>query len=236
MQLTTPEALKALLCQAWTAQLDHVALWHREDPPADIPARPGDGLVELVLRQHLKNFQLWHVEDRARRKDVDDSVITACKREIDGLNQQRNDLMEQVDAWLVRAVSTFEAQQGLPEERRRYNTETLGAALDRLSILSLKIFHMGEQTERRDADPGHLASCREKLSVLHAQHRDLRSGHRAGRSRPAQDRKQDILFLLHPFRGRTQREHMPGLHGHARPTARAERPGRGIRREDGPGR
>jgi hypothetical protein len=173
MQLTTPEALKALLCQAWTAQLDHVALWHREDPPGDIPARPGDGLVELVLRQHLKNFQLWHVEDRARRKDVDDSVITACKREIDGLNQQRNDLMEQVDAWLVRAVSTFEAQQGLPEERRRYNTETLGAALDRLSILSLKIFHMGEQTERRDADPGHLASCREKLSVLHAQHRDL---------------------------------------------------------------
>lgn len=173
MQFTTPEALKALLREAWTAQLDHVALWHREDPPADIPARPGDGLVELVLRQHLKNFLLWHVEDRARRKDVDDSVITACKREIDGLNQQRNDLMEQVDAWLVRTVSAFEAQQGLPEERRRYNTETLGAALDRLSILSLKIFHMREQTERGDADQEHVARCREKLSVLHAQHGDL---------------------------------------------------------------
>jgi len=173
MQFTTPEAIKALLREAWTAQLDHVALWHREDPPADIPARPGDGLVELALRQHLKNFLLWHVEDRARRKDVDDSIITACKREIDGLNQQRNDLMEQVDAWLVQAVSAFEAQRNLPEECRRYNTETLGAALDRLSILSLKIHHMREQTERDDADQEHLARCREKLKVLHAQHDDL---------------------------------------------------------------
>lgn len=170
---TTPSALKALLRAAVTAQLDHVALWHREEPPADIPARPGDGLVELVLRQHLKNFLLWHVEDRARRTDVDDSVITGCKREIDALNQQRNDLMEQVDAWLVGAVSAFEAQRDIPAERRRYNTETLGAALDRLSILSLKIFHMREQTERADADPSHLERCREKLAVLHAQHDDL---------------------------------------------------------------
>ena len=169
----TPSALKSLLRDAWTAQLDHVALWHREEPPADIPARPGDGLVELVLRQHLKNFLLWHVEDRARRRDVDDSVITACKREIDGLNQQRNDLMEQVDAWLVRAVAGFEAQRDLPAGGRRYNTETLGAALDRLSILSLKIFHMREQTERADASADHLARCREKLAVLLEQHDDL---------------------------------------------------------------
>jgi hypothetical protein len=169
----TPSALKALLRAAISGQLDHVALWHLEEPPADIPARPGDGLVELVLRQHLRNFLLWHVEDRARRRDVDDSVITACKREIDGLNQRRNDLMEQVDAWLVEAVAAFETQRNIPEDRRRYNTETLGAALDRLSILSLKIFHMGEQTERGDVDPGHLERCREKLGVLRAQHDDL---------------------------------------------------------------
>lgn len=173
MQTMTPSALKALLHDAFAAQIDHVGLWHRQEPPADIPARDGDGLVELVLRQHLRNFLLWHVEDRARRRDVDDSVITACKREIDGLNQQRNDLMEQVDAWLVRAVAAFEAQRNLPAEGRRYNTETLGAALDRLSILSLKMFHMREQTERDDADPGHVARCREKLDVLRQQHADL---------------------------------------------------------------
>lgn len=173
MQPMDPLTLKDLLRQAWTAQLASVALWHEEEAPADLPARLGDGLVELVLRQHLKNFLLWHVEDRARRKDVDDSVITGCKREIDGLNQQRNDLMEQVDAWLVRAVAAFAAQKDLPEESRRFNTETLGAALDRLSILSLKIFHMREQTDRVDVDAGHLESCRDKLALLEAQHRDL---------------------------------------------------------------
>jgi len=173
MQLIDPQTLKDLLRQAWTAQLNSVALWHEEDAPADLPERPGDGLVDLVLRQHLKNFLLWHVEDRARRKDVDDSVITGCKREIDGLNQQRNDLMEQVDAWLVRAVATFAAQKDLPEQSRRFNTETVGAALDRLSILSLKIFHMREQTGRVDVAAEHLESCLDKLQLLEAQHRDL---------------------------------------------------------------
>ena len=166
-----PDTLKDLLRQAASAQLESVARWHEEEPPADLPSSPGEGLVELVLRQHLKNFLLWHVEDRARRRDVDDRVITLCKREIDGLNQQRNDLMEQVDAWLVRAVATFAAQKDLPEPR--FNTETLGAALDRLSILSLKIFHMREQTGREDVDAGHLKSCRDKLALLEAQHRDL---------------------------------------------------------------
>lgn len=173
MQNISPGVLKELLRKAWTVQIAHVALWHDQEPPADIPAGQDDGLVELVVRQHLKNFLLWHVEDRARRRDVDDRIITSCKREIDGLNQQRNDLMEHVDAWLVQAVAGFDAQKNWTEARRRFNTETLGAALDRLSILSLKLFHMREQAERDDADEIHRARCGEKLVVLLAQHEDL---------------------------------------------------------------
>ena len=119
-----PQLLKTLLCDVWTAQMEQVTLWHQSGPPEDIPERPGDGLVELAIRQHLKNFQLWHVEDRARREDVDDAVITACKREIDRLNQQRNDLMERVDEWLVRFISDFAAQK--EGASGRYNTENPG--------------------------------------------------------------------------------------------------------------
>lgn len=172
MEELTAKALQALLRTACQAQISSVTLWHEQEIP-DISSVCPEGLVDLIVRQHLKNFQLWHVEDRARRTDVDDQVITACKRQIDSLNQQRNDLMEQVDAWLVSAMSHFPAQQSIPEQEKRFNTETLGAALDRLSILSLKIYHMAEQTVRQDVPPEHLAVCQEKLAILRLQHRDL---------------------------------------------------------------
>ncbi|NLW81024.1 MAG: DUF4254 domain-containing protein [Desulfovibrionales bacterium] len=165
----TPEALKGLLHAACADQMECVVLWHKVEPAV----QAGEGLVALVQRQHLQNFLLWHVEDRARRRDVDDAVITACKREIDMLNQRRNDLMEQVDDWLVQAIAGFPAQQGLSGTMRRFNTETLGAALDRMSILSLKIYHMVEQVDRKDVDEGHRSRCQDKLAVLRAQHQDL---------------------------------------------------------------
>lgn len=167
----TPQELTDALLTACEAQLAAVELWHSREPGLDLDA--GDtSLRGLVLQQHLRNFLLWHVEDRARRKDVDDAIITTCKREIDALNQQRNDLMERIDEWLVGVVAQFPAQRG-GQCRRRYNTETLGGAVDRLSILSLKIFHMREQTERSDVDVEHVARCGRKLVVLEEQRRDL---------------------------------------------------------------
>ena len=122
-----------------------------------------------MLDQHLRNFRLWHVEDTARRRDVDDAVIADCKRRIDVLNQERNDRMERVDACLVALLRPY-----LPEAcSEAYNTESPGMAIDRLSILSLKIWHMAEQTRREDASPDHIAACREKLAVLHRQRQDL---------------------------------------------------------------
>jgi hypothetical protein len=157
--------LKKDLTACWKAQLETVILWHEKIPEII----EGPGLTGLALAQHLCNFRLWHVEDRARVKDVDGEIIAQCKREIDALNQQRNDLIERIDQEIITRVARFLP----PDGARRYNTETLGSVLDRLSILSLKLYHMREQTRRTDVDEDHRFACRGKVATLEEQHRDL---------------------------------------------------------------
>jgi hypothetical protein len=100
---------------------------------------------------------------------VDDAVIADCKRKIDALNQKRNDAVEAVDRCLVSILEPL-----LPKSASlRQNTETAGMAVDRLSILALKIYHMEEQTRRRDASAEHIKACSGKLDVLNRQRRDL---------------------------------------------------------------
>lgn len=174
--MVTPETLQNVLALAALAQLALVERWHEPEASEEVEWEGARGvtadLLALVLRQHRQNFLLWHVEDRARRSDVDDAVIAQCKRDIDALNQRRNDLMEQVDTLLVRIIAMFPIQRA-KKARPRLNTETLGAALDRLSILSLKLFHMREQAQRVDAGAEHVAKCSEKLQILNEQHQDL---------------------------------------------------------------
>lgn len=172
-----------------TAQSDATALWHLETPELPtIDEKPSyANLKALVLSQHSMNFSLWHVEDVARRRDVSSDVIADCKRAIDGYNQRRNDFMEKIDACFIALLSPL-----LPADAAAsYNTESLGMAVDRLSILSLKIFHMEEQTQRTDVDVEHIANCRAKLAVLCEQREDLARSVRelmqdyvAGRKRP----------------------------------------------------
>ena len=149
-----------------------------------------DPLTALALAQHLMNFKLWHTEDQARRKDVDDAVIAACKRSIDALNQRRNDFMEKVDACIV-AMCLPHLPAPAEGRRPRYNTESVGAAVDRLSIISLKAYHMREETERTDADAAHIDACRHKLTTLLDQRDELFTAileliddYAAGRTRP----------------------------------------------------
>ena len=169
--------VKDELKKCFAAQVLATAQWHDAKPQSvdevcgpDLQNNPGkiEALSALVLGQHFMNFSLWHIEDDARRKDVGDKVIADCKRTIDGFNQRRNDFMEKVDACVV-AVSSPYLASGVS----RYNTESLGAAVDRMSILSLKIYHMREETERKDASPEHIASCERKLAVLGEQRADL---------------------------------------------------------------
>jgi hypothetical protein len=112
------------------------------------------------------------VEDEARRTDVGPEVIADCKRRIDALNQERNDLIERIDVCIVALIADL-----IPAgAKKRHNTETLGSVLDRLSILALKIFHMREQAERADAGEEHVRVCSEKARVLEEQRTDLLHG------------------------------------------------------------
>ena len=128
-----------------------------------------DELMLLVEQNHARNFELWHEEDRARDPEADDRVIATVKRAIDKLNQARNDAMEKIDELvLARLDGRGQTPEGSP-----LHSETVGSIVDRLSILSLKCYHMREQTLRKDASDEHRESCRDKLRVLETQRADL---------------------------------------------------------------
>jgi len=172
MAETTFETVKGAVRDAVAHQIRSVTDWHFGEPVYEGEPEELEGIQgfrELVGRQHWTNFQLWHVEDRARRTDVDAEVIAKCKYAIDKLNQKRNDLIERVDACLNGVLAPLLP----PDGAERYNTETVGAALDRLSIQALKMYHMDEQRTRRGVDAEHVAQCQAKLEVLRRQHTDL---------------------------------------------------------------
>jgi hypothetical protein len=150
------QALVALQAE-WTAQ------WHEgpTPPQAQLP-------WSAIERNHRMNFTLWHEEDIARRDDLGAERVRQAKREIDRCNQSRNDAIEQTDLWLLQRLLP------LPQTAPQHS-ETPGMIIDRLSILSLKLFHMRLEAERASATSEHRLKCREKHSVLEEQWRDLTS-------------------------------------------------------------
>ncbi len=124
-------------------------------------------IFEYIEANHFFNTKLWNEEDLARRKKVSDTEIAKNKRAIDSFNQKRNDYIEKIDYFI------FENIPFLTEARGKQNSETLGAMIDRLSILSLKIFHMSLQTLRDDVEKLHIEVCTNKLIILKKQRYDL---------------------------------------------------------------
>lgn len=131
---------------------------------------PASGLWEWIEENHCYNSLLWEEEDKARRTDVDAAEIAAGKRYIDRYNQKRNDAIEAIDESILSALRDV---MRAPDARQ--NSETAGSMIDRLSILSLKILHMWEQTQRADAAQEHVAVCAARLQKLREQRRDLAS-------------------------------------------------------------
>ena len=146
-------------------QQELVKRWHQEKPEAS-----AEGFLGLVENQHLQNFLLWHEEDIARAPDVDNSEIARVKRSIDKLNQKRNDLIEALDE----SILQYLIENGSEMNRNSpANSETPGSIIDRCSIMSLKIFHMKEQTVRKDVDTNHIEEATRKTKILQIQREDL---------------------------------------------------------------
>ncbi len=138
------------------------AAWHEDEL-----LMPDSNDTALLL--HRANFELWHLEDRARDPHATDSAIAATKRSIDRVNQWRNDLVEQFDEALL---ATFQTHCML-NLAAPLHSETPGMMLDRLSILSLKLFHTTEESARQDAPEAHRERNRKRLATLQQQSDDL---------------------------------------------------------------
>ncbi len=133
---------------------------------------------QIVAAQHLANFELWHEEDKARAPGATDHDIAVVKHSIDRINQRRNDLAEACDVLLMQWL----AARALPHRRRRAHSETPGLIIDRLSILSLKLFHTQEEIDRTDAPPD-TPSATANATHLADQQRDLVGASTASGSR-----------------------------------------------------
>ena len=137
------------------------------DTPMNNPYNRGTIDYNLYMKCWIDTVQ-WHFEDIIRDPHIDPTEALQLKRRIDHSNQDRTDLVEEIDTYFRKQYSEVKP---LPDAR--LNTESPAWAVDRLSILALKIYHMKEQVEREDAETAHRDKCAEKLSVLLEQQKDL---------------------------------------------------------------
>ena len=137
------------------------------DTPINNPFAEGTIENRLYLKCWIDTVQ-WHFEDIIRDPQIDPAEALVLKRRIDKSNQDRTDLVEQIDSYFREIYKDVKVQSDA-----RIKTESPAWAVDRLSILALKIYHMKEQVERPEASAEHKAKCQAKLDVLLEQQVDL---------------------------------------------------------------
>ena len=146
--------------------------YHIADDP-DAPSRnpyQSGSLEHLLYMKNWVDAVQWHLEDIIREPGINPLTALQIKRKIDKSNQERTDMVEIIDSHFLQQYSQVQLQPGAG-----FNTESPAWAIDRLSILALKIYHMQAEAERKDANPQHREACSEKLVILLQQQEDLSS-------------------------------------------------------------
>lgn len=147
-----------------------VADYHIDDDVDAATRQPyaPESIEGILYAKNRIDAVQWHLEDIIRDPEIDPVEALALKRRIDRSNQERTDMVEEIDTYFL---EKYAGVTPLPDAS--INTESPAWAIDRLSILALKIYHMKAETERTDASEQHLAKCRAKLDVLLTQREDL---------------------------------------------------------------
>lgn len=156
------------LCnEIFNQAIDDYHMTDNIDTPINNPYKRDTIENRLYLKCWIDTVQ-WHLEDIIRDPHINPTDALDLKRRIDRSNQDRTDLVEQIDSYFHQKYSDTK-----PLDNARLNTESPAWAIDRLSILALKIYHMREQVDRKDASDDHKQMCADKLSILLEQQKDL---------------------------------------------------------------
>ena len=149
--------------------IDNYHLTDDVDAPINNPYELRSIEFYLYLKNWIDTVQ-WHLEDIIRNPEIEPVEALKIKRRIDKSNQDRTDLVELIDSYMLDKYKDVEVKADAT-----INTESPAWAIDRLSILALKIYHMRVEATREDADEQHKAECQKKLDVLLEQRKDLSS-------------------------------------------------------------
>ncbi|WP_313384977.1 DUF4254 domain-containing protein [Chishuiella sp.] len=157
--------------KAWSIFNQSINDYHKYDDvnrQIENPYSEDDLIAHLLYKKNWIDTVQWHLEDIIRDPQIDPVEALSLKRWIDKSNQERTDMVEYVDSWFLQQYSNVQVK-----DNATYNTESPAWAVDRFSILSLKVFHMKQEVEREDATAEHKAACQAKLDILNQQHQDL---------------------------------------------------------------
>ena len=163
----TKTAISSLAIKVFEKSVDD---YHVYDDINRLASNPYDkkDFEHLLYEKNWIDTVQWHYEDIIRDPDIDPNEGMSLKRLIDSSNQNRTEMVEYIDSYFLKLYSNVS-----PKPDAKVNTESPACALDRLSILILKIYHMKEESLRKDVSEQHRNTCNEKLQVLLEQQKDL---------------------------------------------------------------